>query len=132
MKMILTAILLFFLSALILAQNEYQMKFGDSTYTMKKYFFCLLKRGLNKNIDSLQLAKIQEEHLAHIFKMGKDGKVAIAGPFEGDGDLRGILIFTVNTKEEAEKLVSEDPAVKIGRLVYEIIPWWTTKGAKLP
>ncbi len=107
------------------------MKNGDTTYTMKKYYFCLLKRGPNRNLDSLQLAEIQKGHLAHLAKLGKEGKIAIVGPFDGDFEYRGIIIFNVKNYEEAEKLESLDPAVQAGRLVMEIYPWWAAKGSIL-
>ena len=40
-----------------------------------------------------------------------------------DGDLRGIVILKVNSLEEAQALVNQDPAVKAGRLRVELHPW---------
>jgi uncharacterized protein YciI len=114
------------------SQEEFEMKTGDTTYIMKKYFFCLLKRGPNRNIDSLKLEEIQKGHLAHLNKLGKEGKIAFAGPFDGDFDFRGIIIFTVKSQDEAVLLESQDPAIKAGRLTMEIYPWWAAKGSKLP
>lgn len=59
------------------------------------------------------------------------GKLNVAGPFGDDGDWRGILIFKSGTLEEIKALVEQDPMVKIGRLTYEIHPWWSQKGIKL-
>jgi uncharacterized protein YciI len=58
--------------------------------------------------------------------------LAIAGPFGDDGDWRGIFILDVATVEEAKAQVDRDPAVQAGRFVYEIHPWWSERGAKLP
>ena len=113
-------------------EKTFEMKDGDSTITMKEYFLCLLKAGPTRDQDSATAAQIQAGHLAHIDAMWKAGQVAIAGPMGDDGDLRGILVFTVSSKEEAEKLVAEDPAVKAGRLVTEVHPWWAMKGSRLP
>jgi uncharacterized protein YciI len=113
-------------------ENTLTMRDGDSTITMKKYFLCLLKTGPNRDQDSATAAQIQAGHLAHIDAMAKAGQVAIAGPMGDDGDLRGILVFTVSSKEEAEKLEAEDPAVKAGRLIMEVHPWWAMKGSRLP
>ena len=33
--------------------------------------------------------------------------------------------------EIAKELMGQDPAVKIGRLSYEVHPWWAAKGSKL-
>ena len=42
----------------------------------------------------------------------------------GDGDLRGIYIFKVETVEEAEALTLTDPAIQAGSLVMELQPWY--------
>jgi thioredoxin-related protein/uncharacterized protein YciI len=114
------------------SKDEFEMKDGDTTYTMKKYYFCFLKKGPIRDQDSVTVAKLQEEHLAHISKLAKEGKISVVGPYDDDADIRGIMIFNVNSKEEAEKLESEDPAVKAGRLAIEVHPWWGAKGSKLP
>ena len=113
------------------AQDEFEMKNGDETFTIKKYYLCLLKVGTNRSQDSATVALIQKGHMDNISRMSKDGVLSIAGPFGGDGELRGIFIFNVKTKEEAEKLTAEDPAVKSGRLVAEVYEWWSAKGSVL-
>ena len=113
------------------AQDEFEMKNGDETFIIKKYYLCLLKVGPNRDHDSVTVAKIQEEHMNNISKMSKEGTLSIAGPFGGNGELRGIFIFNVKTKEEAEKLAAEDPAVKSGRLKAEVYEWWSAKGSTL-
>jgi len=131
MKYIITIFVMVILSSISIAQEEFEMKEGDTTFIMKKYYFSLLKRGPNRDIDSVKLAELQKGHLAHINKLANDGKISIAGPFDGDFDWRGIIIFNTKTQEEAEKLQAEDPSVKAGRLIFEIYPWWAAKGSKL-
>jgi thioredoxin-related protein/uncharacterized protein YciI len=114
------------------SQDEFEYKVGEDSYTMKKYFFCLLKKGPNRNQDSLAAMMIQENHLAHLSKLAKQGVISIAGPFDGDNEYRGIIIFNVKTKVEAERLEGEDPGVISGRLSMEILPVWLAKGSKLP
>ncbi|WP_317170752.1 YciI family protein [Rufibacter sediminis] len=98
---------------------------------MKLYYLAFLKKGPNRSHDSLTSVKIQEAHMAHINKMAADGKLTLAGPFMDDGEFRGIFIFNVATMEEAKALTEADPAVKAGRLVVELHPWFAQKGAKL-
>ena len=53
--------------------------------------------------------------------------MVVAGPFEGqtgERALAGIFILRVASMEEAKRLTETDPAVKAGRFVYEIAPWW--------
>jgi uncharacterized protein len=131
MKIILTLLMFVFFLPVLKAQNEMEVKMGDTTIVIKKYFMGFLKVGPNRTHDSLTTAKIQEGHLKHLSKLGNDGIISIAGPFAGDGDLRGIVIFNTATKEEAEKYESEDPAIKSGRLIMEVKEWWSMKGAVL-
>jgi uncharacterized protein len=130
-KFILLLCIFFAFSKLSFSQDEFEMKFGDSTVIMKKYVFGLYKRGLNKDIDSVQLTKLQAAHLEHLTELSKSGKLCIAGPFDGDNEIRGILIFNVNDIKEAEKYLMEDPAVKAGRLTFELYYWWAAKGSFL-
>ena len=71
--------------------------------------------------------KLQAEHMAHIGKMADTGKLIIAGPFTDNGDLRGMLIFRLDSPEEAKALAEQDPAVKAGRLVLEWHPWFAAR-----
>ncbi|GAA4309485.1 YciI family protein [Nibribacter koreensis] len=98
---------------------------------MKIYYMAILKKGPNRTHDELTAARIQDEHMAHINKMAADGKLTMAGPFMDDGEMRGIFIFNVKSLEEAKALTEADPAVKAGRLIMELHPWYSMKGAKL-
>jgi len=104
---------------------------GDTTYLMKKYYICFLKAGPNRSQDEAEAAEIQARHLAHISAMADAGKICMAGPFDDDSDIRGILVFSVSNMEEAQQLAAEDPAVQAGRLVMEFHPWWAAVGSEL-
>jgi uncharacterized protein len=110
------------------AQREFKSTGGDSTYTMKRYVFMLLDEGPNRNQDSVTVKKIQEGHMANINQMAKSGKLVVAGPFEKGGEHRGLLIFDLDTVEEALQLEGEDPAVKSGRLKMTAFYWWGARG----
>ena len=92
---------------------------------IRQYFFVMLTAGPNRTQDSVTAAKIQEGHMTNINRLYTDGKLKVAGPFGDDGKWIGIFIFDCKTKEEVESLLVTDPAVKSGRLNYEIHPWWT-------
>ncbi len=98
---------------------------------MKTYYLVFLKKGTKRDQDSITSAKIQEGHMAHLNKMYAEGKMDLAGPMMNDGDLRGICVYNVGSLEEAKKLVESDPAIISGRLVAEILPWFSQKGAVL-
>ena len=98
---------------------------------MKTYYMVFLKKGPNRTHDSATAATIQAGHMANIQKLAQQKILKVAGPFLDDGDLRGIFILDVATPEEAKRLTDADPAVQAGRLIMEIHPWMTQKGAVL-
>jgi len=99
-------------------------KNGADEYGMKRYVMAFLKRGPNRDLDKDESNKLQAAHMANIGRLAEAGKLVLAGPFFGTGDLRGIYIFDVETIEEAEALTNTDPAIKAGSLVMELIPWY--------
>ena len=109
----------------------FEMPEGDTVYVMKQYFMVFYKSGPKRDQGPEEAAQIQEGHMAHLDKLGADGYLSIAGPFGDESELRGILIFNVPTEEKVIELMDGDPAVQVGRLVYEIHPWWGAKGSSL-
>jgi len=99
-------------------------KYGADDYGMKKFVIAFLKRGPNHNIPKEEAAKLQAAHMENINKMAEAGKLVLAGPFFGNGDLRGLYIFDVRSIEEAEKLTNSDPAIKAGSLEMELFEWY--------
>lgn len=103
---------------------ELAKKLGADAYGMKVYVMAFLKRGPNRNQDSLTAANLQKAHLENINRMASEGKLVMAGPFMDNTDLRGIYIFNVATVEEARKLTETDPAIQTGRLTMELHQWY--------
>lgn len=99
-------------------------KLGADEYGMKHYVLAFLKKGPNRDQDSMRTAQLMRKHLDNIKRMADEGKLAIAGPFEDDGEIRGIYIFNVSTIEEAKALTETDPAIQEGRLAMELHPWY--------
>ena len=97
---------------------------GADDYGMRKYVMAFLKAGPNRTKDKEKAAKLQAAHMENIGRLAKEGKLAIAGPFLDNGELRGIYIFNVASVEEAKKLTETDPAIKAGSLVMELHPWY--------
>ena len=96
----------------------------EDEYQMKQYFMVFLKAGSNRTQDSATAVKIQEGHLDNITRLFNEKKMVMAGPFLDNGVYKGIFLFDVSTEEEVKKLLQTDPAVKSGRLDYEIHPWY--------
>jgi len=97
------------------------------TSTPHEYFFYQLAL-LRRPADAPQLTpdaaqKLQEAHIANIRKLGKEGKLVLAGPFLDDTSLRGIFVFKANSAVEAQKWADSDPAVQAHRLAPEFHMW---------
>jgi uncharacterized protein YciI len=101
------------------------------TIIMQKYFIAFLKSGPNRSQSEEETSKLQEAHMAHLGRMYELGYADISGPFDDDGDIRGITIYNVPTQKIADSLANLDPMVKAGRLEIEIHPWWAAKGFSL-
>lgn len=98
--------------------------FGADEYGMKQYVMAFLKKGPNGDLDSAGAFNLQVGHMENIRKMVDAGQLVLAGPFMGDGEIRGIYIFNVTTVEEAKELTETDPAIKAGSLVMDLLPWY--------
>ncbi len=100
----------------------------EPEYKMTTYQVAFLKRGPSWTPQSTpETQAIQDGHMAHIGAMAKMGKLILAGPFTGTGDLRGMFVFKA-TAEEAKQLAAQDPAIKSGWLTLEWHTWYSAEG----
>jgi len=104
------------------------------TTEMTQYYMVFLRRGPAWTATATpESTKVSQAHMANIERLTKDGKMVVAGPFDGqsgDRALAGIFILRVASMDEAKAVSESDPAVKAGRFVYEIAPWWGPKSLK--
>ena len=105
----------------------------ERSYQMDHYVMVLLYRSANApKLSDRESNEIQQGHMANIQHMAKIGKLLLAGPFEDDTSLRGLFLFKPGISiDEVKNLVDADPAVKAGRLRYEIHPWFSAKGIQI-
>jgi uncharacterized protein YciI len=108
----------------------------DSEYEklpeMSSYVVGLYRRVANRrDIPEDESDRIQEGHMAKIRQMTEQGDVITAGPFEEDGDLRGLMIFSTGSVERARELFAEDPAIQAGRIVLEFHTWYGPAGLRV-
>jgi uncharacterized protein len=102
------------------------------TYEMTTYIMGLLRKGPNwTGADTPETQRLQEGHMANIQKMADTGKLIVAGPFGDNGDLRGVFIFEKVSLDEARSMVAADPAVKAGRFIMELHPWFAAAGLRV-
>ena len=96
--------------------------------SMVTFSFVLLRRGPRWTANATPgLSHMLEAQAKQLERWHRDGVLRMAGPIEGTGDLRGVYIFDADSASTASR-VARDPAVKAGRLVAEIHPWWTAYG----
>lgn len=113
-----------------LVSEKFNQKLTDSLgadqYGMKPYVIVMLKTGEKTIEDKEELNGYFRGHMENIQRLAKEGKLTLAGPFstKNEREYRGMFIFNVKTKEEAETLVKTDPAVIAGVFDYEIFPWY--------
>ena len=113
-----------------LPTGEMPVAHKDTTpvYEMKKYWLTFLYKGPNRDHDSATAARIQKAHIANIDRLAAEGKIIMAGPMGYNKDLRGIFIIDAKDSAQAASYVNTDSAIIIGRLRFEVHPWWTAKG----
>ena len=75
-------------------------------------FVFLNSRKDKPELPKKELDKIMEGHLANIQRLAKEGKLLVAGPFDGGG---GIFIFNSTSEDEVKEWLRTDPGVQANR-----------------
>ena len=99
----------------------------DTPNELEKYSLLLVHQGDKWDPKPPVLQDVVKQHLPYLMGLMQQGKLALAGPFHDDGELKGIFIYSV-PMDEAMKLEAEDPMVKNGFFKIEGHPWATAKG----
>ncbi len=71
-----------------------------------------------------QHQELLNDHREYMQRLLREGKLAAAGPSDGDRDLVGIGVFQRIPDEEAQRLMADDPSVKAGVMRAEFHRWW--------
>jgi uncharacterized protein YciI len=105
---------------------------SDHFPNMRIYYIYLLRKGPAWTPDATpEIEALQEAHLANMRRLGEMGKLVINGPlldsFATSGEIRGIGVLKTDSLEEAQDLISTDPMVKVGRLIFELHAWMVDK-----
>jgi uncharacterized protein YciI len=99
---------------------ELAKRLGADESGMRNYIFVMLKTGpKDAEIKGKERDDIFKGHFANINRLAGEGKLVVAGPFDGLEGLRGMFIFNVETIDEAKALTGSDPVIKSGILVPE-------------
>jgi len=95
----------------------------------KSYTLMLLKPGPNVERDDAQ--KIIWEHGRNNFKLRAEGLLSIVCPVGRESEIVGIGIFNADEDTVRERL-KEDPAIREGVFIYELLPVRSFPGDTLP
>lgn len=92
---------------------------GADELGMRKYVLVVLKTGPNKLPAGAERDEMYKGHFANINRLATEGKLALAGPFDGVDGWRGLFILAVADIEEARQHVATDPVIIKGEMVAE-------------
>jgi len=92
---------------------------GADDFGMKRYVLVVLKTGPKQMPAGPERDEMFRGHFANMKRLSAEGKLALAGPFDGVDGWRGLFIFAVADIDEARKLTATDPVIINGEMVAE-------------
>lgn len=125
-KLVAGSVLCFMASGALAGGNKSALQ--EPKFEMATFYLCLLVKGPKFNpAETPQNATWGPGHARHVASLIEAGLVSIAGPFTDDDRIRGALVTTAASADEARSLVEADPAVKAGHFAVEVLQWWAAK-----
>ncbi|MES2994363.1 MAG: YciI family protein [Pseudomonadota bacterium] len=92
---------------------------GADDNGMRAYVLVVLKTGPNKVPAGPERDAMFKGHFANMGRLSAEGKLALAGPFDGVDGWRGLFILAVPNIEEAKQITATDPVIASGEMVAE-------------
>jgi len=114
--------------------SNYNKRLADSLgadeYGMRWYVMVVLKSG-TKKISKDSVGTLYREHMDFINELSQSGKLILTGPLgKNEQDYRNIFLINSVKIDEAQKLLSKNPAIRFGLFNAEYFFWYTS--AALP
>jgi hypothetical protein len=110
-------------------------EFMESRSRTRPYTVCVLKKGPNYEPPGTDFSRgvpqIIFQHGKRNTRLRLSGLLPVVCPLPGPDEIAGVGIFNC-TVEEAERIMSLDPAVKAGVLTYHLYQTRTFPGSALP
>lgn len=95
-----------------------------------QYTFVFLNSRTDKEeLPKEEVDKLMAGHLANIERLAKEGKLLVAGPFDGGG---GIFIFNSTSSDTVKHWLSTDPGIQAKRWRLEMFPYLPRVGSVCP
>ena len=104
---------------------------GADEHGMRSYVLVVLKTGPNRVAAGPERDEMFKGHFANMQRLSAEGKLVLAGPFDGVDGWRGLFIFAVDDIDEARQLVATDPVVAKGEMVAEFHKYYGTAALML-
>lgn len=98
---------------------ELAAKVGADELGMRSYVLVVLKTGPNRMPAGPERDAMFRGHFANIKRLSDEGKLVLAGPFDGVDGWRGLFVFATKDIEEAKQLAATDPVQVQGEMVAE-------------
>lgn len=95
-------------------------RYGADARGMRGYVMVLLRTGPVKVPAGPERDAMFRGHFANINRLAAEGKLVLAGPFDGVDGWRGLFIFATTDLEQARAWVASDPVVEKGEMVPEL------------
>ena len=67
-----------------------------------------------------ETGRLLRGHLAYLRKHVESGQYALSGPLNDDGPVRGIIVLSAGTAEQAARIVNDDPMVQSRQFGVEV------------
>ena len=111
----------------VVSEGGSRGSFQEPKFEMGTFYLCLLVKGPNFNpAETPQNASWGQGHIKHMLSLLESGRVVVAGPFTDDDRIRGVLVSTAASVEEARSWAA-DPAVKTGHFGVEVLQWYAAR-----
>ncbi|WP_298827287.1 YciI family protein [uncultured Piscinibacter sp.] len=98
---------------------ELASRVGADDYGMRGYVLVVLKTGPTRVAEGPERDEMFRGHFANMKRLSEEGKLVLAGPFDGADGWRGLFVFAVKDIEEAKQLAATDPVLVKGEMVAE-------------
>lgn len=95
-------------------------RYGADARGMRGYVLVVLRTGPTKVPAGPERDAMFRGHFANINRLAGEGKLVLAGPFDGVEGWRGLFIFATTDLEQARAWVATDPVVEKGEMVPEL------------
>jgi uncharacterized protein YciI len=94
------------------------------TSASRYYVVFLRPDPTRKELPKAEGERLQAAHMANIQKMGRDGVLMAAGPFDDTPvSISGIFVFKMSSLESARALAAKDPTVLAHRNTVDVHTW---------